>query len=294
MTALFEPALSGGEQLKPQSMSDADSARFSSLIFERTGIKMSAAKRMYIEGQLSKRAATLGLRSVEDYSKMLFERGGLASELDIIINLATTNKTDFFREQAHFELFEKTLIPTLLKARPSGAVPRLKVWSAAASNGAEAFTIAMVLDVAAARGPRFEFAVLGTDVSSEMVDEARGAIYPASMIAPVPDGLKSRYFMHSRDTGSQAKVRVVPELRRHVRFNPINLVAEKLDVDRDIDVIFLRNVLIYFDIATQKAVVRRLASHLRPSGYLILGHTEAAIGNGMGFEQVGTGVFCVT
>jgi chemotaxis protein methyltransferase CheR len=89
-------------------------------------------------------------------------------------------------------------------------------------------------------------------------------------------------------------VRVVPELRRHVRFSQVNLVAETLPVDRDVDVIFLRNVLIYFAPATQKAVVRHLADHLRPSGYLILGHTEAAIGTGMGFEQIGTGVFRVT
>jgi chemotaxis protein methyltransferase CheR len=275
-------------------MSDADFARLSALIFEQTGINLTATKRRHIEGKLGKRAATLGLRSVAEYIKLLFERGMLESEVDTLIDLATTNKTDFFREQAHFDLLDKILVPALLKTRPSGAVPRLKVWSAAASNGAEAFTIAMVLAEAAARGPRFEFAVLGTDVSPEMVEEARRAIYPASMIASLPAALRRRYFMQGRGTGTQAKVRVVPELRRHVRFGQVNLVAEKLAVDRDVDVIFLRNVLIYFDGPTQKAVVRRLVGHLRPSGYLILGHTEAAIGNGMGFEQVGTGVFRVT
>lgn len=275
-------------------MSDAHFARFSALILEQTGITLTATKRTHIEGKLGRRAADLGLRSVAEYSEMLFERGGLESEMDTLIDLATTNKTDFFREPAHFDLLEKTLVPALLKARPSGAAPRLKVWSAAASNGAEAFTVAMVLAEMASRGPRFEFAVLGTDVSPEMVDEARRAIYPASMITPVPDALKRRHFMRGRGTGPQAKVRVVPELRRRVRFGQVNLVAKKLAVDRDIDVIFLRNVLIYFDAPTQKAVVRRLAGHLRPSGYLILGHTEAAIGNGMGFEQVGTGVFRVT
>lgn len=273
-------------------LGDSDFARFSALIHDRTGIRLTPSKRAHIEGKLRKRAALLGLDSVTAYSRMIFEAGGLDAEFDTLMHLATTNKTDFFRENAHFDLLDKTLLPALLKARPRGAPARLKVWSAAASNGAEAFTTAMVLAEAAARGPKFDFAILGTDLSSEMVAEARRAIYPAAMIAPVPEALRRRYFMVSRGADAGV-VRVVPELRQRVRFQQLNLVAEKLPVDRDIDVIFLRNVLIYFDPPTQKAVVRRLAGHLRQSGYLILGHTEAAIGNGMGFDQVGTGVFRV-
>ncbi|RBI82613.1 chemotaxis protein CheR [Rhodosalinus halophilus] len=290
------PGLAPSDQasFEHRGLSDADFARFSALILERTGIKLTPSKRTHIEGKLRKRAATLGLGSVADYSRMLFEGGGLASELDILIHLATTNKTDFFRERAHFDILEKTILPALLKMRPKGATPRLKVWSAAASNGAEAFTIAMVLAEAARRGPRFDFAILGTDVSSEMIAEARRAIYPAVMTAPVPAPLQRRYFMRGRGSGNPTMVRVVPELRRRVRFSQVNLVAETLPVDRDVDVIFLRNVLIYFAPSTQKAVVRRLAEHLRPSGYLILGHTEATIGTRMGFEQIGTGVFRVT
>ena len=293
MTALPKSAPPDAELLKRRGMHDDDFARFSAAILERTGIKLTPSKRRHIESKLRKRAANLGLHSVAEYGRMLFECGGLEAEIDALVDLATTNKTDFFREPGHFDLLERTLLPALLKSCPSGKVPRLKIWSAAASSGAEAFTIAMVLAETAARGPRFEFAILGTDVSSEMIEVARRAIYPASMIDPVPNAMKRRYFMHGRGTGTQAMVRVVPELRRHVRFGLVNLVSEKLQVDRDIDVIFLRNVLIYFDAPTQKAVVRRLADHLRPSGYLILGHTEAAIGNGMGFEQVGTGVFRV-
>ena len=293
MTALPKSAPPDAELLKRRGMHDDDFARFSAAILERTGIKLTPSKRRHIESKLRKRAASLGLHSVAEYGRMLFECGGLEAEIDALVDLATTNKTDFFREPGHFDLLERTLLPALLKSCPSGKVPRLKIWSAAASSGAEAFTIAMVLAEKAARGPRFEFAILGTDVSSEMIEVARRAIYPASMIDPVPNAMKRRYFMHGRGTGTQAMVRVVPELRRHVRFGLVNLVSEKLQVDRDIDVIFLRNVLIYFDAPTQKAVVRRLADHLRPSGYLILGHTEAAIGNGMGFEQVGTGVFRV-
>ncbi|WP_372839387.1 protein-glutamate O-methyltransferase CheR [Phaeovulum sp.] len=276
-----------------QGLSDAEFAQFGALIRDRTGIRLTPSKRAHMEGKLRKRAAFLGLANVSDYSRMVFDRGGLEAELDALIHLATTNKTDFFREKLHFDLFDKSLLPALLAARPRGLAPRLKVWSAAASNGAEAYTAAMVLAEAAKRGPPFDFAVLGTDVSSEMVAEARRAIYPATMIAPVPEPLRLRYFLQQRSTGNLAQVRVVPELRQRVRFQQLNLIDEKLPIDRDVDVIFLRNVLIYFDPPTQKAVVRRLAKHLRPSGVLILGHTEAAIGNGMGFEQIGTGVFRV-
>lgn len=275
-------------------LSDHDFARFSGLIHDRTGIRLTPTKRGYLETKLSNRAMKLGLGGISDYIGMVFDGGGPDDEMDMLVHLSTTNKTDFFRERAHFDLLEKTLLPDLLSARRSGAVARIKVWSAAASSGAEAFTIAMVLADAAARGPRFDFAVLGTDVSSEMVAEARRAVYPFAMIEPVPALLKQRYFMRARRRDDAGVVRVVPELRRHVRFQQLNLVADELPVDRDVDVIFLRNVLIYFDAPTQKAVVRRLAGHLRPSGCLILGHTEAAIGNGMGFEQIGTGVFRVT
>lgn len=280
-------------QFQSNRLSDALFAQFSNLIQHHTGIKMTPSKRTSIEGKLRKRARILDFQSIEEYANMVFERGGLDSELEVIVDLATTNKTDFFREPTHFDLLEKTLVPALLAARSTRVIPRLKIWSAASSNGAEAFTIAIVLAELAAYRRHFEFSVLGTDISSEMISEARTAIYPAGMIDPVPEALQCKYFMRGRDTNSSPKVRVTPELRNKVHFSKENLISKSLSVDKDIDVIFLRNVLIYFDPPTQKKVVRRLAEHLRPSGYLILGHTEAAIGNEMDFEQVGTGVFCV-
>jgi len=229
-------ALRDGEMPILQGLSDADFARFGALIQDQTGIRLTPSKRAHMEGKLKKRAASLGLANVADYCRMLFERGGLSGELDALIHLATTNKTDFFREKAHFDLLDKTLLPALLNARPRGGTPRIKVWSAAASNGAEAYSAAMVLAEAAKGGAPFEFAVLGTDVSCEMVAEANRAIYPATMIAPVPDAMKMRYFLQQRGAGNLAHVRIVPELRRHVRFQQLNLIAEKLSVDRDVDV----------------------------------------------------------
>ena len=150
---------------------------------------------------------------------------------------------------------------------------------------------AMVLAQAAARGPEFKFSVLGTDISSEMIAQATRAVYPETWVAPVPPEMSKRYFMRSREDMPEPLVRILPELRRHVRFAQLNLIEARYPVDRDVDVILLRNVLIYFDPPTQKAVVRRLAGHLRPGGHIILGHTEAAIGSTLGLDQRATGVF---
>ena len=277
----------------PRHLSDDVFEQFGALIHNHTGIKLTPSKRTHIEAKLRKRADILKFDSVSEYGKMVFERGGLETELDLLINLATTNKTDFFREPSHFHLLEKTIIPALLDTRPAKLKARLKIWSAASSNGAEAYTIAMVLTEMAARGPHFDFSVLGTDISSEMIIQARKAVYAKGMINTIPEVLQHRYFMHARNKNIPPMVRVIPELRKNVRFSRVNLISKILPVDKDADVIFLRNVLIYFDPQTQKKVVRRLAGHLRPSGYLILGHTESIIGNDLGFEQVGTGVFRV-
>jgi chemotaxis protein methyltransferase CheR len=124
------------------------------------------------------------------------------------------------------------------------------------------------------------FSILGTDISTQVLATARAAIYPASFLAPVPGAMQQRYVMRSKSP-SQDTVRIVPELRRKVAFEHLNLMDEHYPFDRDIDVIFCRNVLIYFDRPTQAAVLARLTSHLRPGGYLLLGHSESMAGAGV-------------
>lgn len=228
-----------------------------------------------VEGRLRKRVRKLGLRSLDDYAAHLFERGNLDGEAMHLVDCVTTNKTDFFREPAHFDFLCRTAVPRL--AGRHGDHP-LKVWSAASSTGAEAYTVAMVLHDMAAAGARFRFSVLGTDISSEVLEQARAAIYPAAMVEPVPAPLRQRYLMTARQP-SDSLVRIVPELRRLVQFHRLNLMEPTYPFDRDVDVIFCRNVLIYFDRPTQRAVVERLAGHLRTGGYLLLGHSESMAGN---------------
>ncbi|WP_376989000.1 CheR family methyltransferase [Bosea sp. R86505] len=251
-------------------------ARF---IEARVGIKLPQTKRTMVEGRLRKRVRALALPGLQAYGAHLFERGGLDDELVHLIDCVTTNKTDFFREPSHFEFLRDVAVPQITQ-RQGGRPPQLKIWSAASSTGAEAYTAAMVLQDMVAAGKLARFSILGTDVSTEVLRDARAAIYPRAFVAPVPAAMQQRYLMRSRNPREDV-VRVTPELRRTVHFERLNLMDESYPFDRDVDVIFCRNVLIYFDKPTQNAVLSRLASHLRPGGFLMLGHSESMAGSGV-------------
>jgi chemotaxis protein methyltransferase CheR len=259
------------------------------LIQDRTGIQIPETKRTMVEGRLRKRMRALAIDSLEAYGSHLFEGGHLAEEFANIVDCVTTNKTDFFREPAHFDHLRDDLVPLLCRRR--GGHPRLKVWSAAASTGAEAYTLAMVLQDMIMAGHDFDYAILGTDISRDVLQVAADAIYPEEMLAQIPPAIRRRYVMASRDP-DRKRGRIVPELRNRVRFQRLNLMDAVYPVDQDVDVIFCRNVLIYFDKNTQKAVLGRLALHLRNGGFLIVGHSESMAGAGVpNLEQVSSTVF---
>ncbi|ODT79474.1 MAG: chemotaxis protein CheR [Pelagibacterium sp. SCN 64-44] len=273
-------------------LSPTDFQRLSTLIGEEVGIRLPPAKRLMVEGRLRKRIRALDLANLRAYGDYLFRQEGLESELPHLINAVTTNKTDFFREPEHFALMQKLLVPELLgTARAGEHMPLLKVWSAASSTGAEAYTIAMVLADMAAQRHDFHYAILGTDVSTEVLAQGRRAVYPAEMIAPVPQNMQSRYLMFARRPGLRPDVRIVPELRRRVRFQRLNLMAASYPIDHDVDIIVLRNVLIYFEKSDQAAVISRLIGHLRPGGYLLLGHSESMVGTSITMRQIAPAVF---
>ncbi len=275
--------------IQNQHLSSRHYRSIAEIVQNQTGIRLPPGKQTMVEGRLRKRLRALGLSALDDYGDFLFERGGLASELVHLIDCVTTNKTDFFREPAHFEFLRDEAVPNLL--RRTGAKPRLKIWSAAASTGAEAYTIAMVLQTMIDQGNNFAFSVLGTDISTEVLSQARDGIYARDMVEPVPKPMKDRFVMQAKNAARQ-QVRIVPELRRLIRFARLNLMDQEYPVDRDVDVIFCRNVLIYFDKPTQKMVLDRLFSHLRPGGYLFVGHSESmAGGERRGFKQVLPTVF---
>ncbi|GLH81952.1 chemotaxis protein methyltransferase [Bradyrhizobium sp. SSBR45G] len=276
------------------SLTDPHFRALAQLIETQVGIKIPPGKRFMLEGRLLKRVRALGLTDIRDYVDALFEPSQFEHELIHLIDAVTTNKTDFFREPAHFDFLRQTAVPELLNSRGgalrSGA---LKVWSAAASMGMEAYTIAIVLDDMVRSGPRFDFRILGTDISNPVLRIAETGIYSTQALTPVPENLVKRYFLRSRNP-ARDECRVVPELRRRVNFQRMNLMDSTYPVDRDVDIIFCRNVLIYFDKPTQRQVVTRLCSHLRPGGYLMVGHSESMVHSVVpGLKQVRPTIFTV-
>jgi chemotaxis protein methyltransferase CheR len=255
----------------------SDFRRLAAFIQDYSGIKMPPSKITMLEGRLRHRVRGMGLASLAEYCRMLFDGDGLRAEAVHLIDAVTTNKTDFFREPEHFRILVRQALPTLLADRHAGAQAQLKLWSAACSTGAEPYTLAMVLADWHQQRPGLRVSILGTDLSTEVLAAARRAVYPEAVVAVVPPEFRHRYLLRSRDRTRQL-VRIVPELRAWVEFARMNLMDTEYPVDHDFDVIFCRNVLIYFDKSTQGAVLQRLCHHLRPGGYLFLGHSESLAG----------------
>jgi chemotaxis protein methyltransferase CheR len=273
-----------------QHLSDRHFRAIAKLVEGQVGIKLPAAKQLMLEGRLHKRVRALNYSDLNEYVENLFDADQFEHELPHLIDVVTTNKTDFFREPSHFTFMKDVAVPQLLK--PHGRT-NLKVWSAAASAGMEAYTAAMVLDGMARGGLRFDFRILGTDISTAMLRLAKTAIYTRDVLTPVPAEFIKRYFLRSRDRSSD-EVRVVPELRRLTNFMRMNLMDTTYPVDRDVDIIFCRNVLIYFEKETQRKVVEQLCSHLRPGGYLMVGHSESMVHSVVpGLKQIQPTVFRV-
>lgn len=267
-------------------------AQLLSFVTDTLGIKMGEAKLPMLQGRLQRRLRDLQLTSLEAYRELLFGDRADPAELQHFIDAVTTNKTDFFREPQHFPFLLDTVLPELApRGIAGGSVPwRCKLWSAPCSSGEEPYTLAMLLAEHASRTPGFDFAILGTDISSRMLQHARRAVYDAERIEPVPQALRTKYLLRSRDR-RRPQVRIVPELRRRVVFHQLNFMDRDYRVKDTFDVVFCRNVLIYFDKPTQAEVVRRLARHLRPDGFLFVGHSESLAGLDVPFAMRGNAVY---
>ena len=255
----------------------SDFRRLAAFIQDYSGIKMPPSKITMLEGRLRHRVRDTGASSLAEYCRMLFDNDGLRAEAVHLIDAVTTNKTDFFREPEHFRILVGQALPAVLASRHAGDQAQVKLWSAACSTGAEPYTLAMVLADWREQRHGMRISILATDLSTEVLTAASRAVYPEAMVAVVPPEFRHRYLLRSRDR-SRHLVRVAPELRAWVRFGRLNLMDAEYAVDHDFDAIFCRNVLIYFDKPTQRAVLQRLCKHLRPGGYLFLGHSESLAG----------------
>jgi chemotaxis protein methyltransferase CheR len=267
-------------------ISERNFEKLSQLIQEHSGIGMPASKRVMLEGRLRRRLRSTGIASFDDYCEFLFNEGGLEQELVHLIDVVTTNKTDFFREPRHFDFLQATALPALAATRPG----TLRVWSAACSTGAEPYSVAMMLEEFCEGRSDITYSIVATDLSTEVLRTARAGIYPEDVIAPVPTRMRSKYVMPAV-ASNRREVRIAPRLRSRIGFARLNLMGETYPVGKPMHLIFCRNVLIYFDRQTQGKVLQRLCQCLMPGGYLFIGHAESITGFDLPLKQAANTVF---
>ncbi len=249
------------------TMSNKDFSRLKEFIYKECGINIVDSKKTMLESRLQKRLRRLNLKSFSQYCDYLFSPQGIEEELTDMINQVTTNKTDFFREPAHFEYLRRKVLPEL--TRPGKTIT---VWSAGCSSGEEPYTLAMVLKEFGCN-----FIIFATDISTKVLDKARLAVYDKEQINPVPPAMKKKYLLVSKDK-TKNLYRVVPELRAHVRFRRLNFMDGDFGFREPIDIIFCRNVIIYFDKPTQEKLLNKFCDYLSPNGYIFMGHSETLLG----------------
>jgi chemotaxis protein methyltransferase CheR len=253
-----------------ESISGRDYARLCELIYAQAGIHLGADRKTMLEVRIKRRLKVLDLHSYSEYCDYLFGHTGLKDEIVHLIDVVTTNKTDFFREPGHFNFLAGKALPELAE-RCAGRP--LLIWSAGCSTGEEPYTMAIVLSEYALTHPGFRFRILATDISNLVLAKAELGVYTNDVVAPVAPMLKKKYFMRSRAPGSE-QVRVAPELRRLIEFRRLNFMDADYGVPEKADAIFCRNVIIYFDRPTQERILLKLSNCLLPGGYLFVGHAE--------------------
>ncbi|WP_305043645.1 CheR family methyltransferase [Geoalkalibacter sp.] len=272
------------------ALTDQDFKRLCGFIYEHVGIKMSDVKRTMLEGRLQKRLRALGLASHRDYCDFLFSAAGQDQELVHMIDVVTTNKTDFFREPSHFDYLSQVVLPEMSRKR--GGKSKVRIWSAGCSTGEEPYTLAMVLREFQESCPEagIEGEIFASDISTRVLEHARRAVYSEDRIAPIPPALRKKYLLRSRDSRA-GLVRMDSSLRTLLRFGRINFMDEDFGFQERFQVIFCRNVIIYFDKPTQERLMRKFCRYLNPGGYLFLGHSESLHGFDVPLAQVAPTVY---
>jgi chemotaxis protein methyltransferase CheR len=255
----------------PVALSRSGFARFARYITAELGIKMPESKLTMVQSRLLRRVRDLRMNSVEQYGEYFFASAN-REEREHFINAITTNKTDFFREPQHFTYLCEVVLPLMSRPRV-----RFKVWSAGCSSGEEPYTLAMLMAEYAICRPGFDFAILATDISTKVLSAAQTGIYQEAQIVPIPPELRRKYLLRGRDANERS-ARIVPELRKKISFHQLNFMDDSYGVRDTFDVIFFRNVMIYFDRPTQEAVINKLCRNLAPGGYLFAGHSESLAG----------------
>lgn len=249
--------------------------KISELVYRHCGINLKNGKESLIKARLLKRFRAIGMDSVDSYLKMIDSKAG-EKELEKMIDVMTTNKTSFFREIEHFRFLEEAVLPRLNDNR-------VRFWSAACSSGEEPYTLAMVLRENFAHINRKDVLILATDISKRMLEKGQKALYPEETVKDIPALYLQKYFVKQQD--KPGAYLVSENVRSLVRMACLNLM-DPWPMKGPFNVIFCRNVMIYFDRATQQRLINRFWELLEPGGYLFVGHSEGLSGISHKFKYV--------
>jgi len=251
------------------TLSDKEFLRLSNFIQSNYGIKMPPAKKSILQGRLHKRLRKLQIADFKTYVDYVFSEEG-KEEIIHMMDVVSTNKTDFYREPVHFETLKETILPDIYNENKKN----IKVWSAGCSSGEEPYTIAIVLNEFKLKNPGFDYQIIATDISTQMLKTGANAIYPEERIEMIPLDIKKRYFLKSKDR-TKPKVRVIKELRDKIKFQRLNFMDDIYRINESFDIMFCRNALIYFERENQEIVINKLCNKLNLGGYFFLGHSES-------------------
>jgi len=262
-----------------QSISDDDFADVQRWVHEAAGISLGPSKKALVCGRWAKRLAVRQCASIGEYLRLL-RSGADRAEWQVALDLLTTNETYFFREPKHFDFLARTVLAGTRRGQS------LRIWSAACSSGEEPYSLAMLLTHHLGEGP---WEVVATDISTRVLARAQSAVYPLERTKDIPKDYLNRFCL--KGTGPHVnEILVKKELRQRVRFLQANLNGS-LPPLGEFDVVFLRNVMIYFDVPTKSALIKKIAATLKPGGYLIIGHSESLNGVSTVVNSVGPSIY---
>ncbi|MEM3238240.1 MAG: protein-glutamate O-methyltransferase CheR [Thermoplasmata archaeon] len=274
------------DEIFKDNLSDKQFNLLKDFIEGTLGIKMPLSKKIMIESRIRKRLRTLEIDHFSEYLDYVFNNPEGSQEVNNLIDVVTTNKTEFFREKDHFIYLQNKSLPYLINS--GGRF--LKVWSAACSSGEEVYSIGITLaEFIQSSNKYVDFSILGTDISTEMLNKAYNAIYTIDSVRFIPKELLYKYFLKSKDL-SKKIVRVISQLREKTSFKKLNFMDNHYNVDK-FHIIFCRNALIYFDQENQIRIVKNLVEHLEKKGFLFLGHSESIINEKMGLKRLGPSIY---
>ncbi len=267
-------------------LSDKTFHKLSELVKKNMGIKMPISKKSLLESRLQKSVREYGLDSFEEYFELLSGKRASDNEIVQFCNAVATNKTDFFRESAHFDLLNARVLPSLY----AGGCRNIRVWSAASSSGEEIYTLAIVMEEFCRDKRDLKYSILGTDISTKVLTKAKRGVYSHDIVQGIPTGLRSRY-VKLLSGGEKKEYEVVPSLKSNVRWGRFNLMTNLYNVPGPFEVVFCRNVLIYFDRTNQTSIYNKLVGQIVPEGYLFLGHSESMAGMNSRKRAIAPAVF---